>query len=887
MNSWSIRAKLVVVLSMAGLLFCGAAGGVFKVLEAQNNDAAVVNLAGRQRMLSQKMTKEALGVAKNAEDQDAYRAALSGTAGLFDKTLSALLDGGETVGGGGDPVTLPPTTQESIRGQLGEVQKIWTPFHAAVGTVTSGDPGSPRFDEALALIEAQSIPLLKTMNKAVGMYEQVSRGKLATVKILILSLLGAAVLAATGIFLFLNLVVLRPLGELTRVASGVAGGDASLEVRHRSGDELGILADSFRGVVDYFRALAGGLESLSQGRLDHEVARRGDVDVLATSYEELRGTMSALIDDLRGLSASAVRGQVGARGEASRFAGGFREIISGVNELLDALVGHLDAVPAPAVLLDREGEVLYANRAALEFVGAEGESLSGRRWSEFLDLGENESVCPVRRAMSDGKVHDFELAARAAGTDHEIDYMGVPVTDEKGRVVGALAVITDLTQIRSAARLGEKRARYQSAEVQRLTESLNHLSAGKLDLNYSASEGDADTADIRENFQAIDFAVTLCIDTLSRLTADVCDLAGSAVEGRLETRADASQYRGEYARIVSTLNDTMDAFTQPLGEALNTLERVAARDLGARMDGRYSGEFEKLQQSLNSAVGNLEEGMRQVSDASSHLTYAARQIGTGSQELANSNSTQASSLQQISATVQEITTQGRDAATLAGEVQDITDQAQTVARKGLDNMGELTSAMEKIQRSAGEISTIVNTIDEIAFQTNLLALNAAVEAASAGDAGKGFAVVAEEVRNLAIRSAEAAKDTAGMIDDAVRNAESGIRLNEAVLSDLQEIHQQVDQVGEEMVKITELSRNQEEGTQQVNLALEQINQATQQNAANSEESASSSQEMASQASQLRKLVESFELSGAGSPGLPDKPTDDQSLREQLANMMES
>ncbi len=885
MNSWSIRAKLALVLSMAAVLFCGGVVGVFKVLEAQNNDAAVVNLAGRQRMLSQKMTKEALGVAKDAEDQEAYRKALSGTAGLFDKTLSALLDGGETVGGGGDPVTLPPTTEEQIRAQLAEVQTIWSPFHEAVRAVASGDPGTPQFGEALALIEAKSIPLLKTMNKAVGMYEQVSRGKLATVKTLMLALLGAAVLAFAGIFFFLHRAVLKPLGELTQVASGVAVGDASLEVRHHSGDELGVLADSFRGVLDYFRTVSSGLEALSHGRLDTEVASRSEEDVLASSYEELRGTVSTLIEDLRGLSASAIRGEVGARSDASRFEGGFREIITGVNELLDALVGHLDSVPAPAVLLDRKSRVLYANSAATRFVGSESETMTGKSWSEFLSLIEGENHCPVNRAIADGNSHSIETAVRAGGHDHDIDYSGVPVTDDGGKVVGALAVIADLTEVKRAAKLGEKRSRYQTAEVERLTDSLNHLAAGKLDLDYSVSDGDADTAEIRENFMAIDEAVTGCIDTLRRLIGDVGNLAGNAVQGRFNERADAASYQGDYSRIVSMLNDTLDAFANPLGAALGTLERVAARNLGARMTGHYAGDFTKLQQSLNSAVGNLESGMRQVSDASSHLTFAAQQIGTGSQELANSNSTQASSLQEISATVNEITSQSRDSASLAGEVQTVTEQAQNVARKGLGNMGELTSAMEKIQRSAGEISSIVSTIDEIAFQTNLLALNAAVEAASAGDAGKGFAVVAEEVRNLAIRSAEAAKDTAGMIDDAVRNAENGIRLNEAVLSDLQEIHQQVDQVGDEMAKITELSQSQEEGTRQVNLALEQINQVTQQNAANSEESASSSQEMASQAGQLRKLVESFEL-GANDHGVMDsKPVDSQSLSDELASMM--
>jgi methyl-accepting chemotaxis protein len=859
MKSWKIRAKLALVLSVVGVVFAGAVYGVFGALKAQDSDAAIVNLAGRQRMLSQKMTKEALGVAKDAEDQDAYRKALGGTAGLFDRTLSALLDGGGTTGGGGDPVTLPATSDAGIREQLAVVQGIWDPFNTAVKTIISGQSGHPDFNSALAHIEANSIPLLKNMNKAVGMYEQVSRGKLATVKMLMFALLGLAGLAGGAIFLFMQRVMLKPLGELTVVAAGVATGDATLEVKHHSGDELGALADSFRGVLDYFHGMVNGLEALSQGRLDCEVESRGEQDVLAHSYEQLRGTVSELIGNLGELSEGAVHGRVNDRGDATQFQGGFSRIVSGINSLLDALVGHLDAVPSPVVILDRDSRVLHANPATGQLVNAETEQLYGQPWSEFVVLRGEPSECPLKKAMADASRYSIDCSISAGGEDHEIDYTAVPVTDDSGRVVGALAVITDLTEVRQAGKLAEKRARYQSAEVERLASSLHQLAVGELDLEYSVAPGDADTAEIQKDFQSIQGAVTGCIVTLRQLIDDVGGLAQAGAQGKLDSRADVSLYRGDYARIITGLNETLDAFTEPLNAALHTLERVADRDLSVSMDGSYKGQFADLQHALNSAVGKLQAGMSQVADASGSLTFAAKQIGVGSQELANSNSVQASSLEEIAANMKEITSQSRDTAALATEVQTVSEGAQGTAGTGLENMGDLTNAMEKIQKSASEISSIVSTIDEIAFQTNLLALNAAVEAASAGDAGKGFAVVAEEVRNLAIRSAEAAKATGGMIEDAVKNADNGIRLNEAVRTDLSKIHEQVEQMGGEVLKIVELSRNQEEGTRQVDLALEQINQATQQNAANSEESASSSQEMASQAGMLRDLVDSFEL----------------------------
>ncbi len=176
-------------------------------------------------------------------------------------------------------------------------------------------------------------------------------------------------------------------------------------------------------------------------------------------------------------------------------------------------------------------------------------------------------------------------------------------------------------------------------------------------------------------------------------------------------------------------------------------------------------------------------------------------------------------------------------------------------------MRRLSDAINKIQASSDATAKIVKTIDEIAFQTNLLALNAAVEAARAGDAGKGFAVVAEEVRNLAMRSAEAAKNTANLIEESVSNSGGGVAINQEVLKNLVEINGQVKKVSEVMVDIAAASEQQTQGVGQVNAAMERMNLVTQQTAANAEESASASEELAGQAQEMRGMVLSFQLSG--------------------------
>jgi methyl-accepting chemotaxis protein len=185
----------------------------------------------------------------------------------------------------------------------------------------------------------------------------------------------------------------------------------------------------------------------------------------------------------------------------------------------------------------------------------------------------------------------------------------------------------------------------------------------------------------------------------------------------------------------------------------------------------------------------------------------------------------------------------------------------------MDSMKRLSDAIGKIKASSDNTAKILKTIDDIAFQTNLLALNAAVEAARAGDAGKGFAVVAEEVRNLAMRSAEAAKNTANLIEASLQNAEGGVAINQEVSKNLMDINGQVNKVSEIIAEIASASEQQEQGVSQISTAVEQMNQVTQQTAANSEETASGAEELSAQAEEMNSMVSTFQLSTAGPSGV--------------------
>lgn len=346
---------------------------------------------------------------------------------------------------------------------------------------------------------------------------------------------------------------------------------------------------------------------------------------------------------------------------------------------------------------------------------------------------------------------------------------------------------------------------------------------------------------------------------LRNLISEMARLAQAARDGDLDARGDVSKYEGGYKDIVQGVNDTVDAITNPIKEAVEVLSRIADRDMTARVTGDYKGDHGRMKEAINTAVENLHDGFVQVSVAADQVASAAEQISSASQSLAQGASEQASSIEEISSSLQEMDSVAKQNASNADTARSLTEASQSGARKGMEAMQRLSEAIDRIKASSDETAKIVKTIDEIAFQTNLLALNAAVEAARAGDAGKGFAVVAEEVRNLAMRSAEAAKNTANLIEEAVKNAEDGVTVNQEVLNSLEEINEQANKVAEVMAEIAAATEQQSQGVQQINEAVGQLNEITQQNAANSEESASAAEELSSQAQEMQGMVGSFKL----------------------------
>jgi len=310
---------------------------------------------------------------------------------------------------------------------------------------------------------------------------------------------------------------------------------------------------------------------------------------------------------------------------------------------------------------------------------------------------------------------------------------------------------------------------------------------------------------------------------------------------------------------VNDVRAERDAAVRFLDEADQVLGALARNDLTPRMSGTYTGRFAELGGAINTAIEQLNDTLNNVSRATRELAFAVGQIQTTSADLARGASDQASAIEEVTASLGELTSTAQSNARDSEQARTRAHALQQEANTGTARMKHLATTMQEIEASASQTARIVKTIDEIAFQTNLLALNAAVEAARAGDAGRGFAVVAEEVRALAIRSAEAARQTAELIERSVQHVGAGVALNRDVAQDFERISSQLGTVSSLVDAIAAVSAEQADGIRQITVGTEQVNNVTQQVAAGSEELAATAGELDAQAASLEDQVGQFAL----------------------------
>ena len=335
-------------------------------------------------------------------------------------------------------------------------------------------------------------------------------------------------------------------------------------------------------------------------------------------------------------------------------------------------------------------------------------------------------------------------------------------------------------------------------------------------------------------------------------------LIDDAVEGQLDSRIDPTSFQGFMKILSEGINNLMEAVVEPLKEGKRVMVSLAEGDLTQSMQGEFKGDFAELRDAINASVTNLLNMVNDINESSSSISSGASEIATGNTDLSQRTEEQASSLEETASSMEEMTSTVKQNADNARTANTLATTAREQAQKGGEVVSNAVAAMSEINSSSKKISDIIGVIDEIAFQTNLLALNAAVEAARAGEQGRGFAVVAGEVRNLAQRSAGAAKEIKSLINDSVEKVDEGSKLVDESGKTLEDIVEAVKKVNDIIAEIAAASQEQSSGIEEVNKAISQMDEMTQQNAALVEEAASASESMEEQAKNMIELMRFFE-----------------------------
>ncbi len=351
------------------------------------------------------------------------------------------------------------------------------------------------------------------------------------------------------------------------------------------------------------------------------------------------------------------------------------------------------------------------------------------------------------------------------------------------------------------------------------------------------------------------------------LQVSIAAVVSAAVAGNFTQRITKTYDNPDLDRFATSVNQLVASVDDSIAETRRVVAALAEGDLTQSMRGEFQGAFGELKDNVNATMANLHAILGEVSGAIETINSNTGEMRVASDSLSKRTEQQAASLEETSSALEEITVAVKNSTTRALEASHMVDEARKSTEQSSSVVRQAVAAMGKIEQASGEIGQIINVIDEIAFQTNLLALNAGVEAARAGDAGKGFAVVAQEVRELAQRSANAAKDIKTLINRSSEEVGAGVKLVTATGSALAEIEGQVLKINEHVHSISTAAREQSTGLSEVSTAVNQMDQATQQNAAMVEESTAATNGLADQVTMLRDLVGRFKLQPAMAPRL--------------------
>ncbi len=730
-----------------------------------------------------------------------------------------------------------------------------------------------RSDEAGVLAKSSEFETIYTQIEA--NYREMMELKLVIVKdtaksnqaIAASSTLLTIILLVVGVILSLLLgflitaTITKPMARINVMIKEMSMGHLGMRLKMECQDEVGEMAEAMDHFADDLQhVVIETMHQISNGNLSADIEPKDDQDEITPALKQTIKTIRGLIAESVMLAQAAVAGQLEIRSNADAFNGGFKEILLGFNRTLDALVVPINVA------------AFYVSQIGCGIIP---EKIEETYYGDFETFKNSINACiDGLAALEDGSrvlglmnQNDFSQSIQG-------DYLGI-YAEIAESINGIRRLLLTITQIAGNIREG------------------NLSDLAELKQNGKRSDND----------RLIPTLVEM-MENIYQLVAETETMAQIAVEGDLSHRGDSSKFGGEYAMVIEGFNQTLDAIIEPVTEASSVLQELAQGNLHTVVKGEYKGDHARIKEDLNQTItslaayvgeitgrlaamgqgklnqeittefrGDFSAIKRSLNDINRQLSTTladidgvsaqveggAIQISDSSQALAQGTTEQASSIQELAASIEEVAVETKENASRANKANERALAVRANASDGNSQMQKMVAAMTAINESSQNISKIIKVIDDIAFQTNILALNAAVEAARAGQHGKGFAVVAQEVRNLAVRSRTAVKETTSLIEGSIDTVKVGTRIADDTALGIKEILAEIEIVTDLVKNIAKASYDQACEIEQINQGIEMVSMVVQTHSATAEQSSAASEELSAQAQLLKQMVSTFEI----------------------------